>query len=92
MNRERRLQKGNNEYHACQVSGQLFALVRASLWQTPVDPQSFISCTPDWEAIGTLAMRHTIAILTIEGAINMPPPSPAAFQGMASESLLLLPA
>lgn len=74
MGRERQLPKGNNEYHVCQVSGHLFAFVRASLWQTPVDPQFFISCTPDWEAIGTLAMRHTIAILTIESAINMPPP------------------
>lgn len=51
---------------------QLLALVRAALWQMPADPQPFTACAADWEAVGTLALRQTVVILTIEGAVTLP--------------------
>lgn len=51
---------------------QLLALVRASLWQTPADAQPFTADAADWEAIGTLALRQTVVLLTIEGAMTLP--------------------
>ena len=54
------------------IVSQLLSLVRASLWQTTADPQLFTAGTTDWEAIGTLALRQTVAILAIEGATTLP--------------------
>lgn len=54
------------------IVSQLLSLVRASLWQTTADPQLFTAGTTDWETIGTLALRQTVAILAIEGATTLP--------------------
>lgn len=54
------------------TASQLLTLVRASLWQMPADPQPFTACAADWEAVGTLALRQTVALLAIEGAVTLP--------------------
>lgn len=52
--------------------GQLLALVRASLWQTPIDCGPFTLGAVDWDAIGRMAMQQTVGSLAINAAIRLP--------------------
>ncbi len=58
---------------------QLLSLVRASLWQTPIDTRPFTDAlTTDsyinWDAITTMALQQTVAVLAITSALTLPPP------------------
>lgn len=52
---------------------QLLALVRAALWQVPADTIPFEGSATDWDAIGELSLKQTVAIPAIEGAMTLPP-------------------
>ncbi|MDE6267475.1 MAG: nucleotidyltransferase family protein [Muribaculaceae bacterium] len=64
--------KATEEANATTVR-QLMALVRASLWQVPADTVPFEDNAADWDAIGSLSLKQTVAILAIEGAMTLPP-------------------
>ncbi len=49
---------------------QLLALVRASLWQEPVDV-SLLSNDVDWESIAQLALQQTVGIIVFEAALSL---------------------
>ena len=51
---------------------QLLALVKASLWQKPVDELLFSKYTTDWSEIGKLALQQTVGILAFEAAFTLP--------------------
>lgn len=65
------------------IERQVLALTRAALWQKPVDTAPFRESRADWEAIGTLALRQTVAMLAISAAMTLPPEllPPAAWLG-----------
>lgn len=57
-----------------------FALLRAGLWNRPVDATLFSGSTAEWEAIFKHAIRQTVLGLVAEGATTLPaalqPPVP----------------
>ncbi|MDE5877693.1 MAG: nucleotidyltransferase family protein [Muribaculaceae bacterium] len=55
------------------LTRQFLELVRATMWQTPVDCRLFRDYTVDWEAIGKLSLQQTVGNLVIEGAMSLPP-------------------
>ena len=55
-----------------QVERQLFALVRAALWQLPPDLSSFRNSVVDWAAIREVARRQTVELLAYRGAMELP--------------------
>lgn len=55
------------------LTNQLLALVRASLWQTPVDCSVFMDCEMDWDGLGRLAFGQTVGPLACNGAFTLPP-------------------
>lgn len=61
------------------TSQQLLSLLRASLWQTPVDTRPFqdaltIGLHINWDAITTLALQQTVAISALTTALTLPSP------------------
>ena len=51
---------------------QLLALVKASLWQKPVDELLFLKETTDWSEISRLALQQTVGILAFEATFTLP--------------------
>ncbi len=51
---------------------QLLSLVRASLWQTPVDCRLFVDRPVDWEEIGRLSVQQTVGALALNAALTLP--------------------
>lgn len=55
-----------------QLVSQLLSLIRASLWQKPVESGTFSKSEVDWNLIGTLSSQQTVVILVIRGALSLP--------------------
>lgn len=61
------------QYPLKRVESQLLALIRASLWQRPVEEAAFKSEAVDWPAIGRLAIQQTVGPMVFEAALSLPP-------------------
>lgn len=51
---------------------QLLSLVRASLWQTPVECLPFNARHIDWDEIGKLSVQQTVGALAFNAAMRLP--------------------
>lgn len=54
------------------LNRRLLALVRSALWQTSPSGSDFGEEAADWDALGDLAARHTVAVLALHGALSLP--------------------
>ncbi len=62
----------NSESVSCATVSQMLALIRASLWQTPVECQPFDVLPIDWDEIGRMSEKQTVGPLAFTTALKMP--------------------